>query len=249
MLAGLAVLALLGAGALSTASAYYGVPARELMAHGPQRVLPVVKVGRATGSYAFVRTQPGDPSEPVTYNPCRRIAVELNPASAPAGAQRLVTGALDAVSRATGLSLVLVGTTDRDPAAARAEAASSRMRLGRSSEPVLIAWSTPEETPELRGDVAGLAGSTARASLGGGRLTYVTGTVVLDGPGLAQTAKQPGGRALVRAVLLHELGHLVGLDHVEDPGELMYRASLGRTGFGPGDLAGLARLGAGPCRG
>lgn len=238
---------LLGAGALSTASAYYGVPPRELMAHGPRRVLPAVDVRRADGSFVFVRTQPGDPTEPVTYNPCRRIEVEHNPDSAPPGADRLVAGALETVSRATGLSLVLVGTTDRDPGTS--PAGPGGLHLSRSATPVLIAWSTPEDTPGLGGDVAGLAGSTARGSLGGTRLTYVTGTVVLDGPSLTLTAQQPGGRALVRAVLLHELGHLVGLDHVGDPDQLMYRANLGRTAFGPGDLAGLARLGAGQCRG
>ena len=48
--------------------------------------------------------------------------------------------------------------------------------------------------------------------------------------------------------LLHELGHLVGLDHVDDPNELMYPRAAERTSYGPGDLKGLALLGAIPCR-
>ncbi|WP_302053554.1 hypothetical protein [Nocardioides panacis] len=39
------------------------------------------------------------------------------------------------------------------------------------------------------------------------------------------------------------------LDHVDDAGELMDAENTGRTGWGPGDLTGLAVLGAGPCYG
>jgi len=42
------------------------------------------------------------------------------------------------------------------------------------------------------------------------------------------------------------LGHLVGLDHVDDPTQLMHVVSP-VFDLGPGDRAGLARLGAGPC--
>ncbi len=46
---------------------------------------------------------------------------------------------------------------------------------------------------------------------------------------------------------MHELGHVVGLNHVHDRRELMNGANLGRTVFGPGDRRGLALLGQGPC--
>nr|WP_269329758.1 matrixin family metalloprotease [Kineosporia babensis] len=52
------------------------------------------------------------------------------------------------------------------------------------------------------------------------------------------------------AVVLHEFGHLVGLDHVDDPAELMYRTPTARPhsdGFELGDRRGLARLSGGPC--
>jgi hypothetical protein len=39
----------------------------------------------------------------------------------------------------------------------------------------------------------------------------------------------------------------VGLDHVEDPGELMYADNVGRVTLGPGDRRGLAALGSGQC--
>jgi predicted Zn-dependent protease len=51
----------------------------------------------------------------------------------------------------------------------------------------------------------------------------------------------------MRAILDHELGHVVGLGHVQDPHELMYDEQLERTTFGPGDLQGLARVGSVAC--
>ena len=48
-------------------------------------------------------------------------------------------------------------------------------------------------------------------------------------------------------MLLHELGHVLGLDHVDNADELMNDDNLGLTAYGPGDLAGLRQLGNGPC--
>lgn len=53
--------------------------------------------------------------------------------------------------------------------------------------------------------------------------------------------------AALRAILLHEFGHVVGLKHAASEAELMAATNTGQTGFGPGDLAGLAQLGQGQC--
>ena len=45
-------------------------------------------------------------------------------------------------------------------------------------------------------------------------------------------------------VILHELGHLMGLGHVRTRGELMHPSGGGVVDFGPGDLEGLRQLGA-----
>ena len=55
------------------------------------------------------------------------------------------------------------------------------------------------------------------------------------------------GRAGVRAVVMHELTHVVGATHVDDPAQLMSVDGNGRTDFGPGDLHALAVLGGGDC--
>lgn len=46
---------------------------------------------------------------------------------------------------------------------------------------------------------------------------------------------------------MHELAHVVGLDHVDDPTQLMYAENSGQLDFGAGDRAGLALLGTGEC--
>jgi hypothetical protein len=58
----------------------------------------------------------------------------------------------------------------------------------------------------------------------------------------------PGGRDIVRGIIQHELAHLVGLDHVNDPEQLMFaQTQPGVTDFAAGDLTGLSVLGTGPC--
>ncbi|MCY0725732.1 hypothetical protein OVW19_28745, partial [Klebsiella pneumoniae] len=79
--------------------------------------------------------------------------------------------------------------------------------------------------------------------------TYVTGTVTLDAPDLDRLMDRSDGLTQVRAILLHELAHVVGLGHVDDTNELLHPSNSSRIDFGPGDLEGLALLGSGPCRG
>lgn len=56
------------------------------------------------------------------------------------------------------------------------------------------------------------------------------------------------GTRLVHAVVLHELGHLVGLAHVADQTQLMFpESSYAVTDFQSGDLTGAAILGRGVC--
>ncbi|WP_051551770.1 matrixin family metalloprotease [Nocardioides sp. URHA0020] len=191
-----------------------------------------VAVPDGDGSYAFLQTQP-QTQEPVGYDPCRTIEVEVNPDGAPKGYSRLVDTGISHTAGATGLSFERVGTTDRRP---------SRSTSGQR-QPVLIAWADAREVPELKGDVAGIGGSTA-VEVGFRDREYVTGEIVLD----TKVFDELGSRSKdAQAIVDHEFGHLVGLDHVDDRGELMYPENSGRTTYGPGDLEGLAKLGNLPC--
>ena len=144
----------------------------------------------------------------------------------------IVLASLGRVSAASGLDLTLVGETD--------EVWSDRPReLG---APVLVSWADPVSVPSLEGRSAGLGGATYVEGPDG-RLWHASGQVVLDTSDLTRWEQHA-------AVLDHELGHVLGLDHVDDDGELMAAVNTtGRVAFGPGDLAGLARLGAIRCPG
>ena len=77
---------------------------------------------------------------------------------------------------------------------------------------------------------------------------YVTGTVSLDAGRMPEILAIRDGEETARAIVLHELGHLVGLTHVDDPDQLMYPEARGEVAdFAAGDLTGLAALGRGAC--
>jgi hypothetical protein len=112
---------------------------------------------------------------------------------------------------------------------------------------VLVAWQTDAENPALAGDIVGQGGSVA-VSLGDSPRVYVTGSVSLDAGQFPDILDRRNGRAIAQGIVLHEFAHLVGLGHVDDEDQLMHPETVaGVTDFANGDLAGLARLGRGPC--
>jgi len=231
------------AGALALAPSLVPGPIRDALGFGHHRLLPEVQVAD-TGTYAFLSHQKGDRGDPVGYDPCKPVKIRINPQDAPTGYLPLIQGAMRVVSRDTGLKLVYVGTTDARPHW-QSEYVPTFLGEPRRT-PALVSFASPSEVHQLAGRVAGIGGSVA-VSVQGGRFRYVTGGVTLDRAVFRELATTSGGRREARAIVLHELGHLVGLAHVKDGGELMNGENLGLLDFGPGDLAGLAKVGSTPC--
>jgi hypothetical protein len=197
------------------------------------------------GGYKFMRLQDGS-HRPVAFDPCRPVHFVVRPTNEIPGGREQLTQALAEVSRATGLVFVDDGLTNEAPSDQRAPI--QKERYGDRWAPVLITWSDPDEAPRLEGKVAGYAGPQWIGTPGKrGSDRYVTGIVVLDAPDLAKIMKRKDGRAQVLAIIMHELGHLVGLDHVEDPKQLMNAENVGVKRFADGDLRGLHELGLGAC--
>ncbi len=199
---------------------------------------------QASDSYRFVSDGRHD-GQVTAYDPCRAIHYVTNSALAPEGWQDRLTGAIDRVSEATGLQFVYDGETEEAPSSTRTPFQPDR--YGDRWAPVLVAWTTPEANPGLAGNVAGLGGSIA-ITMTGRSPVYVTGQIELDAPQLARGLGRSGADEMVRAVIEHELGHLVGLDHVDDPTQLMNPYMVpGHTDYAAGDLTGLSILGRGRC--
>ena len=194
--------------------------------------------------HQFVATQPGS-SDPVAFDPCRPIHYLVRPSGELPEGDALIADAFDRISAASGLVFVDDGVTTEGPSPARPNFQPER--YGDRWAPVLVAWSGPQELPQLSGEVIGLT-SSQPVLADDGQLVLVSGQVALDAAQLADVVRFNGGRAVAIATITHEHGHLVGLAHVDDPRQLMYpRARSLVSTFGNGDLTGLATLGNGTC--
>lgn len=197
----------------------------------------------ASTAYSFLATNPD--GSPVGYSPCRPLHYVVNAELEPPGAEGLVADSIATISRATGITFINDGPTSETPSESRDP--YQRDRYGDRWAPLLIAWTTPDAAPQLEGEVIGAGGST-HFSFEDGPKSYVTGSLELDAPQIARDLDRPDGAAYTSAVILHELGHVMGLDHVQDPAQLMYPEIGAPDGFAAGDLNGLYELGQARCR-
>jgi hypothetical protein len=211
-------------------------------AASPAAVAHVGASSDPTSGGQFAVWERNDDGSPVRWDPCTPIEVDVNLDRAPEGALGDVAEALDRLEAATGLTLVLRGTTREEPAGARS--AYRPTADGGRWAPVLVAWTDPGDAGlPLRDTDRGVAVPLAVGT--DGDRVFVSGQVVLNAqrddlvPGFDDRATSWG------ATLVHELAHVLGLDHVDDPGELLWTyPGRGPVTFGPGDLAGLHAIGA-----
>lgn len=197
----------------------------------------------ASDSYRFLATN--DDGTPVGYSPCRPLHYVVNADLVPAGAQDLIPEAINTMSLATGIRFIYDGPTSEQPSAQRAPYQPDS--YGDRWAPLLVSWTTPEAAPQLKGKVIGTGGST-HFSYDDGPKTFVTGSLELDAPQISEELGQPDGKLYATAVILHELSHVMGLEHVEDHRQLMFPEIGTPEGLVAGDLNGLYKLAGALCR-
>jgi hypothetical protein len=188
----------------------------------------------------------------VRWNPCAPIHYTVNDALAAdrAGALADTQAAIAKVAASSGLTFVYDGLTTLVPTHAWLDdggTSTSGMSSG-----LVIAWAPrgkgAGQSDLFGGDADGEGGwweSGVSADNQHWTWQIKRGFVVIDPTGAADYAAGFGSGQSRGVLLMHELGHAVGLGHAHDERDVMFPVitSTSRAQWGPGDLAGLALVG------
>jgi hypothetical protein len=182
-----------------------------------------------------------DPSFPFRWDPCEPISYRVNLGGTPHRNLREVRRALQQVAAATGFTFLYAGRTHGVPFA-RGRSANRPI----PGQGLVIAWTTPRRVPALAGNVVGVGGPGVSYHRDRTGWQITSAGVAIDKAGAAHLRRGMVDGPSLMSLLLHELGHAMGLGHVASKHEVMHQG-LGpwsRPHYGPGDLAGLAQVGA-----
>lgn len=180
------------------------------------------------------------------WDPCGpAITYRVNTAKAYRGAVTDVKGAISRLRKATGLRFKYLGTSSKLP---------KDLGGDQGDADILVMWATVKQVPSLFG-AAGLGGATIQGgyveSDGAEIFRRDSGAVWINAkynsliPSGFGAGTKYGYAGTQGQLLLHELGHVMGLGHVKDSWQMMKTPMTRHTArYGAGDLAGLNRLGA-----
>lgn len=202
----------------------------------PDAATSGAKSDSAGSRYRFTTTLD---SKPVRWDPCAPIHWQFSAAQAPADGKRIVAAAVARIAQATQTRWVFDGTVKAAPTSAWLPRSHTDIR------PVLIGWTDARHSDLLRNQSSKAAGVARTAWFGRTSDGRTTGALKAGVIALNAASRLPAsGPMSWRTVTLHELGHVMGLDHAGSSRELMY-PTLRRdiSDFRSGDLQGLDQLG------
>ncbi|MET1011846.1 MAG: matrixin family metalloprotease, partial [Actinomycetota bacterium] len=178
---------------------------------------PTVRA-KVDGAFKFLERVGG---APVRWNPCETISYAVNADGATSSIKPDLHEALARVTRATQIEFVSAGTTEET--FLRAYQRMHYRGVIRNAELIII-WVDHGDYQailrRLHDPRPSIAFAKTMAGLYADQDQYFGGIIVMD----AEATSQRGfGHSYAHgSVLLHELGHIMGLDHVKDPDQLMY---------------------------
>jgi hypothetical protein len=181
-------------------------------------------------------------STPARWDPCRTIGYRVNARQATSGAIKDVKGAFKRLGQATGYRFVYRGTTTGIPQ----NGGNSWYPAGTQ---IVVAWARPSQSSMLRlfSNAVGVGSAITSGGYVNGDGTSISriirGAVVIDSN---RHYRGGFGTGSTRGdIVLHELGHTMGLSHVSASKQIMYpMITSGLARLGKGDLGGLERRGA-----
>ena len=212
----------------------------------------------SSSSYSLAtQTLPDGRRVVARWNPCQTITYKVNPtlaagtASQRSAAVRDVQAAFTRATAATGMTFRYAGTTTQVPT-------GSTWYAQQTTAEIVVAWVNPAKTG-YKSSLLGRSGTSYTAGTGGyaykfwksgsAPWTGATGRgfVVLNAQQNSKFKAGFGTGSTRGELLLHEIGHSLGLNHVGATSQTMYPTILSRSttaGYGSGDRTGLTKLGA-----
>lgn len=177
----------------------------------------------------------------VRWDSCRAIRWKFNATHAPRRALAQVKQGFRRIHLATGLDFTYAGKTKQKP---------NPHGTGLKGAEVIIGWRPASDYKPFRqnANTVGIGGNSFyygyREADGTEVSKAVKGGVVLNAT-LKPRMKNGFGRGYTWGeVIIHELGHVVGLAHPNSNRQIMYYSVIRRNAdWGAGDLAGFRRLG------
>jgi hypothetical protein len=235
------------------------IPERPL----PPRPSPVDGQG-SPGSYAFTDTDGLDPLTAYRFDRCTEIrwTADLTRAAAygidPDTVLAVATSAFADVSAVTGYAFRYVGRSDGllDGAQAQNPPRGARDWTHRADIGLTIGSFDDDAGYQFDGLEGGILGYDDFTSLAEpiGRYRPITwGYIAIDGQDLGPDGSNPAWdesvapEARLTAILRHEIGHMMGLDHVSDSTQLMQAQVGDLFDYANGDRRGMWELASPPC--